>query len=287
MAKVKVTCGFCGKVYSREIGRFNEAKKFGWKQYCSRKCQSKNKYRRIEMLCGNPDCGKKVSRLQNQFKRSKSGHIFCSSSCFAIVNNASKKTTKNCPICGKNFSGINKYCSRTCLSKIINPKKIPIEKYKERVINKIIDFYKKNERIPVKKEMYGLYRTARKLFGTWNKTIEAAGFKPNPVLFAEKHIANDGHKCDSFAEKIIDDWLNTKNIKHKREVPYPEDRTLTADFVIKNNWVEFFGLAGELKEYDKLVKRKQILSKKYKLQLIEIYPKDLFPINRLSEIIKI
>jgi len=131
-----------------------------------------------------------------------------------------------------------------------------------------------------------MYRTARKLFGTWNNAIKTAGFEPNPVLFAKKCIADDGHKCDSFAEKIIDDWLNARGIKHKREVPYPEDKRLTADFVLKNNWVEFFGLAGELKEYDKLVKRKQILSKKYKLKLIEIYPKDLFPKNRLSKIIK-
>lgn len=134
--------------------------------------------------------------------------------------------------------------------------------------------------------MYELYKRARKVFGTWNKAVEAAGFNPNPVLFAEKHIANDGHKCDSVAEKIIDDWFYTRKIKHKRRVPYPEDSSLTADFVTENNWIEFFGLAGEIKEYDKLLKRKQMLSKKYKLQLIEIYPKDLFPVNRLSEIIR-
>lgn len=129
-----------------------------------------------------------------------------------------------------------------------------------------------------------MYRTARELFGSWNKAIEAAGFKPNPVLFAKKFIAKDGHKCDSFAEKIIDDWLYFKNIKHSRNAPYPNS-SYTADFLINGKFVEFFGLNGELSEYDKNIKIKQRLAKKYKINLIKIYPKDLFPINHLSSII--
>ena len=60
--------------------------------------------------------------------------------------------------------------------------------------------------------MYGVYGEAREIFGSWNNAVEAAGFKPNPVLFAEKHTADDGHHCDSLAEKIIDDWLNSQKI---------------------------------------------------------------------------
>lgn len=167
---------------------------------------------------------------------------------------------------------------------MINPRKIPTERYKEKVISKIIYFYKKNKRIPVRKEMCGLYPTARKLFGTWNKAILAAGFKPNPVMFAKKYLTNDGHKCDSLAEKIIDDWLYLNKIKHQRNIPYPNS-SYSADFLIKETFVEFFGLSGEVKQYDKNKKIKEKLAKKYKIQLIKIYPKDLFPVNRLPEII--
>lgn len=134
--------------------------------------------------------------------------------------------------------------------------------------------------------MYGIYKTARELFGSWNKTIEAAGFKPNPVMFSNKYIAKDGHKCDSLAEKIIDDWLYSRNIQHQRNIPYPGSR-YTTDFFIKNSLVEFFGLNGELAEYDRNTKIKERLAKKHKFNLIKIYPKDLFPKNRLLEIIKI
>ena len=53
--------------------------------------------------------------------------------------------------------------------------------------------------------MYGIYKTARYLFGSWNNAVKASGLKPNPVMFSEKQIANDDHVCDSLAEKIIDD----------------------------------------------------------------------------------
>ena len=67
-------------------------------------------------------------------------------------------------------------------------------------------FYKLNKRIPVKKEMYDAYGKARDVFGTWNKAIEIAGYEPNPVMFAKRCVARDGHQCDSLAEKIIDEW---------------------------------------------------------------------------------
>ena len=113
----------------------------------------------------------------------------------------------------------------------------------------------------------------------------AAGLKPNPILFAKKHIANDGHKCDSLAEKIIDDWFFARGIKHRRNIPYPGSRSLKADFEVKGFIIEFFGLIGGIKRYDKLVEEKQEICKKHKLNLIKIYPRDLFPVNHLAEII--
>ncbi len=133
--------------------------------------------------------------------------------------------------------------------------------------------------------MYSAYKEARRIFGSWNAAIAAAGFKPNPVMFANKYVASDGHVCDSFAEKIIDDWLASRYITHTRNVPYPEDKRLTADFVVGKHWIEFFGLAGELKEYDRLVRRKKNLSRKYHMNLIALYPNDLFPKNRLEKVL--
>ena len=273
-------------MYFRGLGRFNEAEKFGWNQYCSRKCQNQAKITRIEKVCANPNCNNKVSRLLNQFKKSNSGRLFCSSLCAAIVNNLTRRKFKKCSICGKQFYGERKYCSKLCRSKVANPnKKSEFEKRKI-ILNKIRTFYNIQRRIPIKKEKPGLARGAQTIFGTWNRTIEAAGFEPNPVMFSKKYIAKDGHKCDSFAEKIIDDWLYSNKLEHQRNIPYPNSPH-TADFLINGKFVEFLGLNGELKEYDKNTRLKEKLAEKHNLKLIKIYPKDLFPVNRLSEIIKI
>ena len=286
MNLIEINCSFCGKKFWREQGRVNEVKKFGWNQYCSKDCQNKSQLRGVEKECANPACHKLVYLSPHEFKKTKFGLVFCSQSCAATVNNSKSPKRqrqvkiKICSLCDKEFTGEGiLYCSPTCQHKaqVVTKKKI----YKE-----IREFYKKHKRIPLKRESHH-YCAARNRFGTWNKAIAFAGFKPNPVLFARKHTANDGHKCDSLSEKIIDDWLYTRKIQHKRAVPYPENPSLTVDFVIKNNWIEFFGLAGDLKEYDRLLKKKQILAKKHKLSLLEIYPKDLFPVNRLSEIIKV
>lgn len=136
----------------------------------------------------------------------------------------------------------------------------------------------------LKREMYSIYKATRRYFGTWNNAIIAAGFEPNPVLFAKHHIANDGHICDSLAEKIIDDYLSERKIKHERSIPYPEG-SYTADFKIGKKIVEYFGLAGEHKRYDELKEIKQRMVKRYKLKLIEIYPKDLFPVHNLENLL--
>lgn len=150
---------------------------------------------------------------------------------------------------------------------------------KSNLLDQIKGFVKGNGRIPYKWEI-GHYSAIRGRFGTWNKAIKAAGFKPNPVIFAKKHVANDGDKCDSLAEKIIDDWLYARKIKHERNFHYPGSEGFTVDFKIGDFWIEFFGLSGELKRYDELKERKLKLAKKNKLNLIEIYPKDIFPLSK-------
>jgi hypothetical protein len=194
-----------------------------------------------------------------------------------VNNQLREKIIRICPSCKEQFVGDNKYCSPACIPKRGS-------KYTKEVVIKIItEFFNKNERIPVKRELYGCYRVARKYFGTWNKAIEAAGFKPNPVMFAKKYIAKDGDKCDSLAEKIIDDYLSRRNIKHIRNFPYPGNRGFTVDFKVGENWIEFFGLSGELKRYDELKKKKLKLAKEFGIKVIKLFPKDLFPMGKLEQ----
>ena len=264
----KVTCSYCEKDFSRSNGRYNEAIKFGWKQFCAPECLAKNRDKRLKFKCEN--CGKQILRKPSEI----STHNYCSHSCAAIVSNKlhprNPGVVKTCAFCGKDFKSREKYCSRKCkeLGSII-PGSV--------LLNQIKNFVNKNGRIPYKYEIPH-YHAFRGRFATWNKAIEAAGFKPNPVMFARKYIAKDGDKCDSLAEKIIDDYLSKRNIKHIRNFPYPGDEGFTVDFKVGEKWIEFFGLSGGLKRYDELKKRKLRLAKRYKLKIIEIYPKDIFPL---------
>lgn len=145
------------------------------------------------LICENPGCQKVY--IGRKDKRCL--HNYCSHSCAVTVNNKlhprNPENIKICAYCGGNFKGREKYCSRKCkdLGKSISAKDL---------INGIKDFAKKNGRIPFKQEFIHSH-AARLRFGTWNKAIEAAGFKPNPVMFSRKYIAKDGHRCDSLAEK--------------------------------------------------------------------------------------
>lgn len=153
------------------------------------------------------------------------------------------------------------------------------------ILQKIKEFYETNGRVPLKREFKYCHAT-RGRFGTWNKAIEAAGYDPNPVLFSRKYIARDGHVCDSVSEMIIDDWLSNKKIKHLGRVPYPGDGGFTVDFVVGDKWIEFFGLDGQFAAYTELKIRKLELAKKHDIEIIEIYPRHLFPENKLHEVLK-
>jgi predicted nucleic acid-binding Zn ribbon protein len=263
------------------LGRYNEAVKNGWKQYCSSLCRSKARTKKITLLCNNPRCQKQFVRIPSHLV--PSGKTYCSRSCAVAVNNKKypkrPAQTKVCPVCQRLYPAKTKFCSPGCREKYRRQEE---KENKEKILSKIISFYDKHGRIPVKRE-FGHYSLIRSLFGTWNEAIEAAGFSPNPLLFAKKFIANDGHICDSLSEKIIDDWLNARNIRHQVNVPYPGKVKLTADFVAKGKyWIEFFGLAGAVAKYDQTLQKKRRLIKKYRLNLIEVYPTDLFPRCRLG-----
>lgn len=262
----------------RSQRRINESLNMGWKSFCSRSCSKNFHTKQVELICSRPGCNNVFKRVPNQIGKVKA--CYCTSSCAAKVNNLMKqKKIRYCAnqLCKKEFTGYNKYCSLDC---------IPVRKTKysrSKVLSQIKSFVIEVGRIPTKRELNKLYRVARNLFGTWNKAVELAGFSPNPVMFAKKYIAKDGHKCDSLAEKIIDDWLSSNKKKHERSVQYPVDQKLKVDFRIGKYWIEFFGLSGQHKRYDQLKRKKIDLAKKFDLKLVRIYPNDLFPKGRLSE----
>lgn len=279
MALSLVACTYCDKDFLKDNRYINEDIKLGHNLYCSAQCQYAFKNKQLELVCERSGCSKKFKRAPNDILP----HNYCSRSCAAIVNNEKfpKRIAKirRCCYCNNRLLGQRKYCSPQCKSDALTISR-------EQVIENIKNFYIVQGRIPVKREMWGIYKPTRKYFGTWNNAIEAAGFNPNPIMFANHHLAKDGHICDSMAEKIIDDYLFENSIEHKRKIPYPEG-LYTADFKVGRKIIEYFGLSGEHERYDELKEIKQGIAKLYNLKLVEIYPKDLYPRNRLGEILKI
>lgn len=149
----------------------------------------------------------------------------------------------------------------------------------EELLEKIRSFHTKHGRIPLKREFNSL-RVYRQHFGSWNAAIIKAGFTPNPVLSAKKFTASDGHQCDSFTEKVIDDWLYAHGIGHRRMIPYGSTK-YTADFGLADDVVlEFFGLARVQAVYDAAISKKRALARKFGWHMVEAYPEDIYP-NKL------
>lgn len=155
------------------------------------------------------------------------------------------------------------------------------------MIDKTKEFVLNNNRLPSKREYQKDYKKIYYCFGSWNNMIKLCGFCPNTEKFSKKHIANDGHKCDSLSEKIIDDWLYARNIPHKTKVIYPWNNGMSADFKVNDIWIELFGLCGQLKTYDKLMENKLRKIKEYNLNLISLYLSDIFPKSKLDKKLKI
>ncbi len=295
-----VRCSFCHQTYDKDNRHIKENSRLTHKFFCSPFCLSAGRNKHIALNCES--CNRVIFRAPAAI----SLHNFCSHSCSAKFTNTvrlrkklSLKVRRKISIPRRMMSGttdktIRKRKPYQGLSpeelrkaRIASGKKAWLNfksvYTKEYIIFGIQKFFSDHKRIPLKRELNRFYRPSRRHFGTWNNAIIAAGFKPNPVLFAEHHIAKDGHKCDSIAEMIIDDYFYKRQIKHERCCSYPEG-TYTVDFKINNYFIEFFGLAGEHKRYDELRAIKQKLAIKHKLKLIEIYPNDLYPIHKLDTI---
>ena len=241
------------------------------------------------MFCEN--CGKRLERTLHAI----SPHNYCSLSCAAIFNNR-KRPERNaekikCPTCGKVFKkwvvGNKKYCSMECCAeaKCYKP-----EDLLEIIRNAVRDL----KRVPARRELKSINDSCKKLFGSWNKAVAAAGLQPNRSHGDRmyKRImtkASDGHFCDSMSEAVVDNWLAENDIPHEKDVHYPNTHH-KADWgiILKNQkiFVEYFGLANDSPRYDRTVKEKRQLCRENEIPLIEIYPKDIFPRNSLNQNLK-
>jgi hypothetical protein len=139
-------------------------------------------------------------------------------------------------------------------------------------------------------DVYGLYgrmggmRHVKEMFGSWFKAMSTTGALPDGVQRTSRGIrclADDGHECDSLAEKQIDDWLSENGIDHEREPEYPQHDKFNpigkrrADWKIgSGTFVEYFGMKGK-DAYDRKSEEKRRLAENTDIDLIEIYPKDL------------
>lgn len=275
-----VQCARCDKKFLRSRGRINENKKFGLNFYCSRACLAASRYKRRMLACEN--CGKKFERYLNDVLL----HNYCSSSCAATINN--RKFPKRgpgfkiCRGCSKRFNGGNLYCSHACVKKARerhNPQDL---------IAAINSVSKKLGRVPAKREVLELASSCTYAFGSWNNAIAAAGLQPNRshdhrMYKRMRTAAVDGHLCDSISEAIIDNWLHRNGIKHERDAFYPSGKYKT-DWVLKNGtFVEYFGLAADSPRYDRDVKVKKEICRKYGIKLVAIYPEDLYPTLNLDK----
>ncbi len=289
MPKLKeVFCKKCGKSFFRINGRYNEAKRFNWNQYCSKSCLFEDRIKQKLLNCER--CGKNFFRSPSAI----SPHNYCSRSCAAIINNRNdpKRTPKFkvCLKCGISFSTSNgniKFCSMRCSDSARN-------KYNSEDLLQIIkDKFKELERVPSRREVK-VSKQCMQIFGSWNEAIIAAGFSPHRSdsqrMYKRTNTkALDGHTCDSVSEALIDNWLFSHKILHQRDSRYPTTNH-KADWAVEVNgqkvFIEYFGLAKDSKRYDRDVNHKKDLCQKNNIPLVEIYPKDLYPKNRLVDKLK-
>lgn len=134
----------------------------------------------------------------------------------------------------------------------------------------------KKANIPLTRDIVAQKMSIRKIyriFGNFNNFIILSG---NTVNLGNRNFikANDGHVCDSYEEKIVDDMLSEMNIAHEVHQRYPDSK-LISDFKIENIYVECTGYSRNKtnKKHDKYVKTiedKIRLCKKLKCKIIII-----------------
>lgn len=121
-----------------------------------------------------------------------------------------------------------------------------------------------------------------KAFGSWFDLLSEAELLKDGILKTDRGYkckAQDGHSCNSLAEKTIDDWLYKHGIEHEKEPKYPGRGNFRGDWRVGDYFIEYWGLKGD-KDYDNKIYLKREIAKENKIKLIEINPND---INKLAQ----
>lgn len=312
--KLKLECEYCGQDFLKSkkkillVVRGNAKSNIDACRFCSRECSNNGNKTGEIIVCKT--CNKDFYKQRSQIGLNN----FCSSRCSAIARNTGRKRTEEeklkvsiklfrgkipekkqavsrpfhpCAVCGVKREKKRKTCSKACASTQKTGEKplLSVELAKDTFDKFIVD----NERIPSKREHPLLLNFARREFKTWNKMVVAFGYTPMTKNLRRKRIkCSDGHIVDSVSEKIIDEFLTSHNISHEVHKRY-NDSKLISDFFLTDHdvYVEYFGLDGGFVKYDENTKRKLKLFEDNDLKIITVYPKDLFPENKLSELFKL
>src|ERR1700752_4746043 len=131
-----------------------------------------------------------------------------------------------------------------------------------------------------------LQKKFAEIFGSWLQALILSGVLENGTHRTSrgvKCIANDGHICNSLAEKTIDDWLCSHQINHEKEPLYPyhfqlNRSKLRADWRVENVLIEYAGLMNE-PAYAAKMKAKQDIANDFGLSLIIIEPEDILNLD--------
>lgn len=286
--KVTVNCAYCGREFLKYIHHVKENLKLNHRSFCSINCQAKFKNKQVLLTCENFKCGRKFNRQSSQISTSN----YCSRRCATTINNQiyhrQSQIFKRCANlkCPKIFIGERKYCSKSCQP---NKGKPPLPKSynHEEILEYIQALAKKLGRTPTRRECPQA-SSARKYFGSWIDAVLSAGLLPHrsksQKMFKRiQTYAKDSHFCYSISELLIDNWLTYHSIIHQKEAPYPESNFI-ADWSIpeKKIFIEYFGLANDINEYDITIDKKKKICQKYGIKLIDLYAKDLFPVQTLE-----
>ena len=114
-------------------------------------------------------------------------------------------------------------------------------------------------------------------FGSYFKLLVQSGLLPEGtrrMRLGTWTLAKDGDMCFSLAERDIDDWLHRNNIKHTKEVKYPNSDMRCDWEVFKDGnriFIEYFGLMNR-ETYAAKAELKRQIALSNQIQLIGITP---------------